>query len=415
YRVVDDEEELLYEYDWPGTPFSHISCVLSDDGQALVSLPTSSDEPNALLVVYGPEGEVGSIMLADLVGGSPEDIQQFIDARAETGGPHDFVGRVGVQTFQWAERFAVFTDHDERLRLGVWLIEAGPWRDRWVCLDTEGVFAVEPDETLRPQLDAVAGERARGVIAEGNGDVMDAVRYLGAQRQWEDRSILEGVLVSAECSHSQSMSVMNGVVEFIGSRSYSAIRMEVDRLLSQWDGLDNSAAEGDQEDFPAMVTYNRRDRHCNFLGRIETAVELPRPLGSSRSAIRVYLVPESVTPAEWAPAMSQRVVDFYAIAFREGDDSTRIDFVLETVPPGRYWIQAVWDQGASRLVRPGQMAAGDYVGQSPVFEVAAAQTIPFPAVACDTQVTEAMAAEYAQRQQAAEEAPEGSENAQADE
>ena len=381
FRVVDDEEELLYEYDCgPGALDAPSWCVLSDDGQRLVSLPASSDEPDALLVVYGPEGEVGSIMLADLAGAAPGQLQQFIDTWAEEM-------PVG-QTFVWAEELAVFTVHHERPLLGVWLIEAGPWRNRWVCLDTDDVFAVDPDEALRAQLDASASERAQGIIAEANGNLMDAVRYLGVQRQREDRPILEAVLVSAECDHSQSVSIMNGVVEFIRARSYSGVRLEVDRVLSQWNGLDDASAQ-----FEYL--------HCNFLGLIEVPVELPGPMGSLASAVCVYLVPESVTPAEWAPATSQRAVDFFIHpAWPKGAaDSTRLDFVLGTVPPGRYWVQAVWDRELDRSRRQGAPVAGDFVGQSAVFEVIAGQSVNLLPLACETQVTEEMAAEWARQQQ----------------
>jgi hypothetical protein len=147
--------------------------------------------------------------------------------------------------------------------------------------------------------------------------------------------------------------------------SHSPFRDAADRALAHWDG----EPLGDPG---------------HLLGELHGTLHLPLIDTPDGSIIHVYLIPESISQANWQTAALTHRIGRKLDRSRPDLSTGRLDFRLRHVTPGRYWIKAVYDT-AKPFAREDSIAgAGDYESApTALLEVSADQITESPPISLE--------------------------------
>lgn len=223
----------------------------------------------------------------------------------------------------WWRRDCVdlFLESGQRTSFCIWLDKASAWL-AWDAATGEPVKLTEKEL-------AQATDSARQHALEGlkrDDRLGAAIHILGWLRRPEDHKVLESLL--AHPRFSRSYSTDGKRLLYVGAEAY--VRNEADAALARWDGLEPGESQ------------------CAFLGSVHGSIELPEKPSRPEARLFVYLIPADVPQDGWAKSKSvhrltANVGDHvrYPKLYPQVDET--LDFRLQTVTPGRYWIKVIYD------------------------------------------------------------------------
>ncbi len=383
FKVEEGRKQFLYEYDLKGARSGVRSLLLSNDGSHAAALCSTYNiaDNNPVLLLCDPKGVTRSFTLDELM---PSAGIEDSWKKSWNAGQVKFFLQDGGRTLFCLRQFI-----DGQFAI-------------WLCLDIATGQAVTVDDELSQRLDDAGRDSARAIL-EGRAVESDlrffqlgAMMFLQDMHLEDDRRLLVAEMFNAPCTTDATAGWKDH--ETVADRgphwiSSSRSRRFAESLLCEWDGQPNDL-------WRSVITPS-----LSF-GEVHIRVDLPVAMTEKQQLGLVYLMPETVSPADWTHASAKRVVPLspgmidQRLREKLGDLlNGSASAILYQTPPGKYWIRFVYletaeDAAVSRNrnrgwdILPECIPSEDNPGlfvspPSAVFEVKAGETVELPLIQCN--------------------------------
>jgi hypothetical protein len=237
------------------------------------------------------------------------------------------------------------------------------WAEKWLAWEAPGGEGVEATAARVGGWNEEARRRALKDVESGE-DVVTAATFLAWLKDGRDRRLFEEKLLkSAKFSNyfsTRTSSASGRDESWYGSSS--EVRRIADAALARWPGVEATGAPPREG---AEVSYA-------YLGEVRGSLRLPVKAKGRDVTAAVYLVPEGVAAKAWQDSRPvHRVLmelgDELIMGDRPREKGSTVEFRIEGVTPGRYWVKAVYDVAEPFCELGGENAMcvagpGDYEG-----------------------------------------------------
>lgn len=231
----------------------------------------------------------------------------------------------------WNTDSVQFFDSSEKpLIFCIWV----NWANTWLAWNAETGERMDPSKQQIARWNQRARKQALELISQGNPESA-ALKSLGRLKHPEDRAAIEQQLKDTQF-YTGSVSSSSTEGSTFAYRSYSEKRLEADRILAEWDELQ----KGDE--------YRGDTGRYHFLGEVKMVITFPQAPLKGEGLIGVYLIPEKVKAGHWDSAKPDHYLvvdlshnfptDFDSGQIRDGKLEQAVNFEIEGVTPGNYWI-----------------------------------------------------------------------------
>jgi len=323
---------------WSAVPKEQVlaegSLFVSDDGRFVVTFdPRQPADPlDSALTFYARQGQIRQLSPHELLEMTQEEfVRKFRSAAQPT------IRLTFQSTKRWCwPTISFLTSLDGRECFCLWLGQD----DRWLAWSLDDARRIE----LNEELIARCNQRGRSLsLRSMTPDDDDSLAglvfhyFLAARRNREDRKIFEDLLTQRD-----RPPIYQTVFHERNDPPQHIFRWQrrclADTLLAIWDKkITIAEASGQRQPFRTAKSY--------LLGSISCNITLPVSPTKTNGPLWIFLIPATANKAKYTSDEIEQPLRLEYEYSRQDYGKVEKILVLD-LPPGDYWIKAIWDKSA---------------------------------------------------------------------